>query len=151
MSSFWRSWLTIWCAAVGLFGLVLTGAAFESTDGVARALMTVMGPVAPVFDAPLRFSVALMGAVTLGWGLTLAITIRALDHVPTAQAAPLWRALTGAVVIWFVVDSAVSIVTGFALNAASNAAFLLAYLIPVLASGALRQDQLAAATRPRTV
>ena len=141
----------IWCAAVGLFGLVLTGAAFESTDGVARAVLTVMGQAAPTFDPPLRFAVALMGAVTLGWGMTLAIAMRALHQIPAAQAAPIWRALTAAVVIWFVVDSTVSVATGFALNAVSNAAFLVAYLVAMLGSGVLQEDGAVAPTQPRPV
>ncbi|HEX8388300.1 MAG TPA: hypothetical protein VF636_04725 [Sphingomonas sp.] len=75
--------------------------------------------------------------------------MRALHQIPAAQAAPIWRALTAAVVIWFVVDSTVSVATGFALNAVSNAAFLVAYLVPMLGAGALRGDSVTAVYRPR--
>jgi hypothetical protein len=82
----------------------------------------------------MRFSVALMGAVTLGWGFTILFLLPAIH----AAGAPAWKGLTAALFIWFVIDSAFSVATGFALNAVSNTGLLIAYLIPVLASGALK-------------
>lgn len=137
MTSFWRNWLTIWSGAVALFGLILCGAAFEATDGVARTLLAAMGDAQPEFDRPLRFAVGLMGAVTFGWGMTLHVAFGAAHRLAPDQARPVWAALTIVTLIWYVVDSAVSIAAGFALNAVSNTVFVIAYLIPVLASGVL--------------
>ena len=46
--------------------------------------------------------------------------------------------LTAAVVIWFVIDGALSAATGFALNTLPNTALAIAYLVPLLASGVLK-------------
>ncbi len=46
--------------------------------------------------------------------------------------------LTGTVLVWYVIDGAISLATGFALNAVSNTALLTLYLFPVLRSGVLR-------------
>lgn len=138
MSAFWRSWMTVWCCAVVVFGVVLLGAAFEATSGPARMLFAILdGPGEPGFDAHLRFSVGLMGAVTLGWGLTLFATVNAA-HDLAERAAPVWRMLTASVIAWYVIDCTISIATGFALNAASNTLLMLGYLAPVLMTGVLR-------------
>lgn len=140
MSEFWKTWLTIWCGAVIVFGAVLVGAASPATDAIARAALAFMsdGPFdTSLFDAPaFRFAVALLGAVTLGWGSTVLAVVRA-----GRQDAALWRAVTAAVVIWYAVDSAASIATGFALNAVSNTLFLAAFVVALLASGAIARSR----------
>jgi pheromone shutdown protein TraB len=138
MNAFWKTWINLWCWGVILFGAVLAAGAFPATDGMVRMLYGILGssPLpADFLDAPgHRFSVALMGAVTLGWGLTI------LFLLPAIQAAgpSAWRGLTAALVIWFVIDGALSAATGFALNILPNTALAIAYFIPVLTSGALK-------------
>lgn len=135
MTAFWRTWLTVWCWAVGVFGVVLAGAAFEPTSGPARLILGIMNPTAAgEFDALHRFSIGLVGAVTLGWGLTLLAAIQAAVRLGDRQ---LWLGITGAAIVWYVVDSVISVATGFALNAASNTLIVAAYLLPVLRSGVL--------------
>jgi hypothetical protein len=58
--------------------------------------------------------------------------------LPVADARA-WRGLTGAMLAWFVIDSAASVSTGAPVNAVSNAVFLATFLIPILASGVLAQ------------
>jgi hypothetical protein len=138
MSAFWRNWLNIWCVAVIVFGLALAGAGLEATDGVAELLFGIIGPPGEMAWTPhLRFTTALMGAVTMGWGLTFLATFMAAHRLGD-QAGPVWRMLTLGVVVWFVVDSGLSVATGFWLNAVSNTALLAGYLVPVLASGVMR-------------
>lgn len=138
MTRFWRNWLTVWCWAVALFGAALIGGAFEATSGPVRLLFGVLNPAEPLtLDAPLRFSLAVMGAVTLGWSLTLFAAIKAADELG-AQGGPIWRLTTLGVVGWYVVDSALSAATGFALNIAPNTLLAAAYLLPVLRTGVLR-------------
>ncbi len=138
MAGLWKNWITVWCLGVIVFGAVLAAGGLPATDGVARALFGLLGGApadTALFEPPgLRFSVALMGAVTLGWGFTILFLLPAIH----AAGAPAWKGLTAAILIWFVIDSALSVATGFALNAASNTGLLIAYLIPVLASGALK-------------
>ena len=137
MAGLWKNWITVWCWAVIVFGAVLAAAGLPAMDGVARVLFGVVGslPADPAMFEPtgMRFAVALMGAVTLGWGFTILFLLPAIH----AAGAPAWKGLTAAILIWFVVDSAFSVATGFALNAVSNTGLLIAYLVPVLASGAL--------------
>lgn len=63
MNGFWMGWLRIWCGGVAAFGLILAGAAFEATSGPVRLIYGVLGAPDLALDAPLRFSIALMGAV----------------------------------------------------------------------------------------
>ena len=137
MTRFWRTWLKIWCGAVVAFGAVLTLGASAATDAPVRALLVMLGGSEVSMTAPLRFAVALMGAVTLGWGVTL-YAVSSSDAREGEASARLWRWTLGAVLGWYVVDSTLSVLTGFGLNAASNTIFLVAFLVPVLGSGVLR-------------
>ena len=121
-----------------LFGAILAAGGLPATDGAVAFLFGLLGNLgadALQLDAPgLRFSVALMGAVTIGWGLTILFLLPAIH----AAGAPAWRGLTAALLIWYVIDGVLSAATGFALNILPNTALAIAYLVPVLASGALR-------------
>ncbi len=138
MSSFWRTWLKVWCVGVGLFGLVLAGAAFEATSGPTRLVYGLIGgPAMLDMDATLRFSIALMGAVTLGWSVTMFAAIEAACLLGD-RGRPVWRLITVSLGVWYVVDSSLSVATGFGLNAVSNTLIVAAYLVPVLMSGVMR-------------
>lgn len=138
MTGLWKTWITLWCWAVILFGAVLATVAFPATEGIAGLAFSIIGGAdvgTGYFDAPgLRFSVALMGAVTLGWGFTVLFLLPAIH----AAGAPAWRGLVAAMLIWFVIDSAFSVMLGFELNAVSNTLLMAGLLIPLLASGALK-------------
>ncbi len=139
MSTLWRNWLTVWCWLVIAFGLVLAGGGLEATDVAVETLFGIMGPPGGFEWTPhLRFATALMGAVSLGWGLTLLAAFSAAHRLGD-QAGPVWRMITVAAVVWFVIDSALSVATGFWLNAVSNTGLILGYLAPVIASGVLRR------------
>lgn len=139
MSEFWRKWLSVWCGGVLLFGVVLAGGAFEATSGPVRAVLALLdGPGEPSFDPHLRFSLALMGAVSIGWGITLFAAIRAAGEIGGAQARRLWLGITVSVIAWYGIDSALSVATGFARNAIPNTLLLAGYLLPVVRSGVLR-------------
>jgi hypothetical protein len=148
MSAFWRTWLNAWAWVVIVFGLVLAGGGLDATDTVAEAAFAIVGGGAPLEWTPhLRFSVALMGAVTMGWGVTyLALFMAA--HRLGADAAPVWRLAMIGMVAWFVIDSALSVATGFWMNAVSNTGLAIGCLVPVLASGAMNGSAPAAGSRP---
>lgn len=135
MQALWATWMKIWCWGVFAFGVVLTTAAVPPADALVRMLYTLFsggGANAAAFDTDaMRFALGLQGALTMGWALTMLAAIR--------TGAPVWRELTIAVLLWYFVDSAISLATGFALNAVSNTVLTIAYLIPVLASGVLKQ------------
>ena len=131
--------LGTWCGIVVLFGVGLAGAGFASTDGLARMALGLLGHPDPIFTAELRFAVALMGAVTLGWGLTIAAVVSVGDRLPMSIVRAVWRRVTASVLAWFVIDSTLSIATGFALNAASNTV-LLAMFLAIVWRGRLLAD-----------
>lgn len=137
MTGFWRRWLTVWCWGVALFGIVLVGAAFPATDGATRLLIGVMN-AGPAFDfiPVVRFGFGLMGALTLCLALLVAAGVRAADDLGS-RGAPVWRLLVQAVLVWYVVDSVISVVTGFPLNAASNTLLMIGFLAPILAAGVM--------------
>ncbi|MBY0568908.1 MAG: hypothetical protein K2P70_16450 [Hyphomonadaceae bacterium] len=141
MSKFWTGWLNVWCAVVLAFGAFLALAAVPALDGGVRLVLSLFsgGSVPPeALDQPIvRFGIGLQGALTLGWGLTM----MALIDAAKTLGAPMWRKLTIALVVWYVVDSAISIVTGLTLNAGSNTVLMAGYLIPVLVSGVLRDQR----------
>ncbi len=139
MTKFWQNWLLGWSLFVVAFGAVLAAGAFEASDGMTRAIFTLFGrPMPDAPDALHRFAVGLMGAVTMGWGLTYLFAFRALFALEPAQAAPLWRFAVVASLIWYLVDSAISCATGYSMNAVSNTLVIAGLLLPVLKSGVLR-------------
>ena len=138
MNGFWSVWMKAGGGSAGGSGLVPRGGASAATDGPARMVYALVGAPDLQFDAPLRFSVGLMGAVTLGWFLTLLATLMATVLLGD-RAGPVWRWLTLSVVGWYVIDGAISAATGFALNIAPNTLLLVGYLAPVLAAGVMRR------------
>lgn len=135
MTAFWKNWLKLWCIFVAGFGAVLASGGLPAFDGLTLRILGLVGGEPEFFAAqPTRFATALMGAVTLGWGLTI---LGLLDAIEAAGASA-WRRLTAAVLAWFVIDSALSVATGFPLNVVPNTGLLATFLVPVLASGALK-------------
>lgn len=139
MSIFWRNWLLVWSAGVAIFGLVLAGGAFEATSGPVNLIyQSLQGGGVLAFDRAMRFTLAVMGCVSIGWAVTMFMIIRAAfllgDH-----ARSIWVGLTVGVAIWFVIDSALSVATGFGLNVVSNTILIVTYLIAIVASGALKR------------
>ncbi len=128
----WTTQMTLWCFGVMVFGLVLMGGAFAPTAAPVTLLLEVLGADAPIRYDPLhRFSLALMGAVSLGWGATLLAVARITPDLSAQQAQKLWRMVTWAVLLWFVVDSSLSVATGFWRNAIPNTVLLGWYLLLV--------------------
>jgi len=141
MSGFWRNWLTGWCWAVGVFGAVLVGGGFEATSGPARlAFDIVKGPEPLDLNAQMRFSLAVMGAVTIGWAITLAAVIQAAVLLGE-RARPVWLLLVLGVTTWFVIDTPMSIATGYPMNAVPNLALFVTFLLPIIRSGVLRTSR----------
>lgn len=126
-----------WAWTVVAFGAVLMGAAFVELDAPAWMLMTLLSGAPPMVGAALRFAVGLMGAVTFGWGLTV-LAAASVSHLLDVQAArALWRRIAAAVVAWYLVDCAISVVTGFGLNSLPNTLLLVAFLLIARNAGLL--------------
>lgn len=137
LSSFWSRWLLVVTLAITALGGVLACAAVPGLEGPTLALLALMHGQTQL-DETLRFAIGLMGAVTFGWGLTLMTIVRAAVAHPDLSPA-LWRPVTASLALWWLVDSAISVSTGFALNAVSNTLLLAAWILPLQASGLLRR------------
>lgn len=142
MSGFWRAWLRIWCIGTIGLGAAFAAAAWPGADGPARFYYdAVFWPIdgASVLDPQeLRFTIGVLGAVMIGWGVSVygvigTVFARSADGGDGA----VWRALTLGLAAWFVVDGAISLFLG-PFNVVANIVFLVAWLIPMLATGALR-------------
>jgi len=138
MSDFWRKWMIGLCWAILLFGVSLAGGGMEATSGPVRLIFALLkGPGALNLDAQMRFSLGVLGAVSIGWSLTLLAAIQAANQLGEL-GRPIWVLVTGSVLTWNVIDSSLSIATGFGLNAIANTVILAAFLLPVIRSGVLR-------------
>ncbi|MCJ8499855.1 hypothetical protein [Desulfatitalea alkaliphila] len=140
MKDIWRTWMMLWALAVGGFGIVLTLGALDATSWPVRTLFTFLRPDIPAdFTPHLRFSLAVLGPVTLGWCFTLIGVIKASDHLPDATHKYIWTWVTLGVLTWFIIDSILSVATGFWRNTIPNITYLVAYLIPLFQSGVMKR------------
>ena len=139
MSPFWRSWFHSWCVSMMLFALLVAGGALEATDAPFRLMLAVAGSGEPILIAPaLRFVTGVLGGVLLGWIVTLTLTLRIAMGMGHA-GRPLWLASLFGLCAWYVVDSTLSVMTGFGLNLVPNTLALAFFLIGLKGSGVLRE------------
>ena len=140
MSPFWRIWLIGWASSVILFGVIIACGAFEATSGPISALYDLLQGPGPITNDPaLRFSLAVMGCVSIGWGVTGLLAIMAAIKLGD-KGQPVWNAITLGLFVWFISDSALSFATGYGLNVVPNILLLTGYLIPLIASGKLMKS-----------
>lgn len=137
MNGFWRVWLQVWCWAILGVGAMFAAGASPATDGGVRLFYDVIyWPIdgQSTFTEDVRLTAAILGAVMVGWAIIMFGLIAAAEQV----GASAWRTLTFGMVVWWGVDSTISVTLGAPINALSNTLFLAGYLAPVLASGVLR-------------
>jgi hypothetical protein len=147
MTGFWKAWMSVWWWAMAAGGVVFLSAAAPGFDGALLAFYDLIDwPLDGTshFTEATRPTAAISGALFLGFLLAMRLVMRAAEEVSPALSVQLWRGLTGAFGVWFLTDSAASILTGVPVNALSNTLVLAGYLAPVLASGVMR----AGAARP---
>lgn len=132
--AFWEHCLHAWVWMLIGFGGLFAAAGVPGLDAGAGLFYWIVsaGRVdASAFAAPgMRISVSLVGAVMIGWGGALLAVWRARGADPA-----LWRGLTRVVLVWYVIDSGLSVATGFALNAVSNTLFVALFLLPAVKLG----------------
>jgi hypothetical protein len=140
MSDFWRNWMRLWCIGVGLFGIVLAAGASGLTSGPAHFVLDVLNGPASISPSPeLKFSLAVLGAVTIGWSIILFGAIEAAASL-AEKGRELWGWLTAGVVTWYVIDGTLSMMTGFGLNVVPNSILLATFLLPLLLTGVLKRN-----------
>ncbi len=123
-------------AGVAIYGLVLVVAGLW----LGRTVFEVLGfglddgKISPIQEPYLRLVFAVLGAVIAGWMAALAFMMRRFGPAATPVVVV-------SVVVWFVLDTGISLALGFVGHAAFNVAFL-ALLGPALwlaGAGADRQ------------
>ena len=138
MSDFWKTWLDIWCLAVIAFGGILAGAGFDGFEGGVKLMLALQNPISePVFNDIERFSFGLMGAITIGWGLTLFYFFGAAHA--SNMGNKMYRQAFVVLIIWNLIDGYISYRTGFQLNIASNLLLSLGFVIPLYWTGRLQR------------
>lgn len=132
-------WMTAWCTAIGLFGLIIIGGGFEATSGPIRIFFNLLnGPGELDLNPHMQFTLAVLGAVTIGWSLTLLVAIQAAQQIERPSRRSIWIGIVASFVVWYVVDSSLSIATGFWHNAISNTIISATFLIPAIRYGLFR-------------
>lgn len=138
MSNFWKIWLDIWCLAVIIFGGVLVSASITGFESGTKTFITLINPIdMPVFNEIERFAFGLIGAITMGWGVTFFYFFRAAHASNIGNK--MYRQAFVVMIIWNLIDGYVSYRSGFALNIASNLLLSLGMVIPLYMSGKLRR------------
>ncbi len=140
MTGFWRHWMTVWCFGVGAFGILLALGALPAADAPIRILFDFLdgpGTSGVDFTPHLRFSLAIMGPITVGWSITLLAAIRAANALGPEAGRPIWWLITISALVWYIIDSSLSVATGFWRNTIPNTVLLAGYLLPVWRTGVL--------------
>ena len=147
MTGFWHRWMVIWCWAILIVGAVFAASAIPALRWPTLLFLDIV--FWPIDGQPATlsreaaFGVALSGALLTGW----AVLMLGLARDPKLSREPrVWWLMTSAILVWFVVDSAASWLTGASVNVLSNSLFVAAYLLPILKSGVLSNQDLT--TRP---
>jgi hypothetical protein len=125
----WLAWLQVVLILLFLYALVLVFA-----GGVARSMFSAFGfgPSDAIDTDEVRDYLELpfmvLGAVMAGWTFMMLQIVRGPLRDRAAWALP---ALTRSLVLWFVLDTGMSLVLGFPAHALFNIPFAIALAIPL--------------------
>ena len=127
-----KLWLETASIILGLVGLVVCMSALPALSMPTRMLADVIfwppDGTQSLVALETRLLAAIGGGVMLGWGATLWLLVRTLFAREPAVVKTI--VMTG-ITIWFVTDSAASILAGAPVNAVLNVAFLLLFALPL--------------------
>ncbi len=125
-------WLKIGSGLTVFFGLLIaaaaTPAAAAPVEFLADLIFYPIDSAQSVAAPETRLIGAIGGGVMTGWGLMLWMLSTRLYPREPALARQL---IITSIVVWFIVDSAGSIMSGAPLNALFNVSFLLIFCVPL--------------------
>ncbi len=127
-----RRWLEIACGVTAATGLGMALLALPGAMGATEMLGgIVFGKGGGGDPTPLsRLLAAVSGGVLAGWAISLWVVVRRLhDRDPALVRAILVPGL----LVWFVVDSVGSVVSGGGINVLGNVGFLVGFGVPLWA------------------
>ncbi len=126
------AWLKTGSAVTIGFGILIAAAAVPALQAPTALLLDLV--FLPMDGAPsngaaaARLLSAISGGVLVGWGLMIWLLATRLY----AREPDICREIIlTSIVSWFVIDSAMSVAAGAALNAIFNVGFLLVFAVPV--------------------
>jgi hypothetical protein len=128
----WWYWLVI----IVTSGLTLLGIGFSIVPDVMQSVINQVfftpSQVENIFteevNSFLKFIYGVLGSVMIAWSVTLLFILAGQFRRGESEG---WNTITVSILIWFIVDSAISILTGFWQNAVSNTVFLVLAAIPL--------------------
>ncbi len=139
MTPFWQTWIKATCVTLGLLGLILAGGAVDATAGPAKLYFELMGNAGqPVLNPHMQVTLGVLGGVCIGWSITFFATFQAAHALHGEAATSVWRLTLVGLTAWYIVDSTLSVVTGFWQNAAVNTAFFISLVFPMVHTGVLK-------------
>ena len=137
---FWRGWLSVASIVVAGFGLALV--VVPSLGGWLFGWLLFGSPDALAglgarADAYIRLVHGVLGAVMFGWAIALLMVVLG----PFGRKSRLaWSTIAVSLAVWFVLDTSLSLISGFWPNAALNLALAVLFAVPLAATfGAFHQ------------
>ena len=131
---FWRKWLSWACGLLGVFGLAMVLSSNWAWFQMLFNSPSFVLPFWPDGEVPAgarafqHWIYGLLGAVMAGWAVTLWFLSRELtgENLQALIQATFWGLM-----VWFVLDSAISLIDGVWLNVGLNFSLLLIFLLPL--------------------
>jgi hypothetical protein len=127
-----RSALTVVIVGLAVFGaalVLLPGPTTRLFSWIAYGSAGRVAAFGPEAVAYVQLVHAILGAITVGWALTLLGVVAWLWHGDPDRA---WLAVAAPAAVWFVLDTGYSLASGFWRNAVFNALVALALAVPLL-------------------
>ncbi|MFL4470295.1 hypothetical protein ACERZ8_10580 [Tateyamaria armeniaca] len=127
-----KLWLKITAVVIGSFAPVMFLGSMEATSGPLQLTLDLLGlPLdgLPVYGDPAsRFISAILGGILLGWGVTIWLL---QAWVYDSEPEGVRKTVLFALLCWFGLDSAGSVLSGHASNVLFNIAILLVAVGPM--------------------
>lgn len=132
-SLFWINWLcfgTVFTMLFGLLMVMLPGLTLQGFGLMIFKNANQFGTFDPSATAYIELAHAVMGAVLFGWGSLMFMVVRIFM---TRGIKDAWGMVAVSVLLWYVPDTAFSLVSGFWQNAVLNTGFACLYAVPLFA------------------
>ena len=132
--NFWQKWLLVIGVLLAVFGIDMVlfrnSPVFNSLFG--QQINSIFWPVGEVTAATLSFQgwvYGILGATVAGWGICLAF----IAHVPFRRREMwAWNCLALTLTVWYVLDTAVSLIHGVTFNAVFNTIVFVLMVLPLI-------------------
>ena len=129
---FWQRWLFVFSLIVTVFGMGMAllnrTALFSVFDGQVNPVFWGANLLPPGVDEFQGWIYGVLGATMAGWGVFLAFIVR---H-PFAKREPCaWNALAAGLTLWYITDTAISLIFGVFFNALFNTLIFILAVLPL--------------------